>query len=124
MPLPTSSVSSGPSQSQPTQTTESTPPLQTVRPSSGATLASNEVVETWARAFYTRTPATESYDQLVTKVSQYLTGDMASSFTAQGDSTYEALKTDGGASKVVSAAVTKPRSVRLRPIPPAVSVGW
>lgn len=108
LPLPTSSGSAEPSQSQPTPT-DTTPPLQTARPSSGATLAANEVVSAWARAFYARTPATETYDQLVTKVSQYLTADMASSFTAQGDSTYDALKADGGTSKVVSEAVTSPK---------------
>lgn len=109
LPLPTSSTSSGPGASQSTQPTETTPPVQTATPSASSTLASNDVVSEWAKAFYTRTPASESYDQLVNKVSQYLTGDMASSFSAQGDSTYDALKADGGTSKVVSAAVTTPK---------------
>lgn len=108
LPLPSASGGPEPTRSQPTAG-ESTPPLQTERPSSTATLDSNEVVATWARGFYSRTPATESYDQLITRVSQYLTADMASSFTAQGDSTYDALKTDGGASRVVSAAVSAPK---------------
>ncbi|WP_344216545.1 hypothetical protein [Kribbella sancticallisti] len=110
LPLPSASgaPSSAPNQTAPTSG-DTTPPLQTNRPSPAATLASNDVVGAWARAFYTRTPATESYDQLVSKVSQYMTADMAASFTAQGDSTYEALKTDGGTSKVVSAVVTAPK---------------
>jgi hypothetical protein len=108
VPLPTF----GTSQAQPTAsptTTLTTPPLETSRPSAAATAAANGVVSAWARRFYTRTPATQSYDQLVNDVARYMTADMAASFSAQGDSTYEALKTDGGTSSVVSATVTAPK---------------
>jgi hypothetical protein len=110
LPLPTASGASvGSSESGPTPTDLTTPPLQTAHPSPAATATSNQVVVSWARKFYTRDPAAETYDQLVTSASQYMTADMASSFTAQGDSTYDALKADGGTSKVVSADVSAPK---------------
>lgn len=39
-----------------------------------------------------------------------MTDEVAASFAAAGDSTYEALKTDGGKSTVVAAPVTAPRA--------------
>jgi len=108
-PLPTGSESSGPSQPVPTTTAETTPPLETATPPPAAFTKANDVVRAWARKFYTRTPAVQSYDRLVTSASPYMTDDMASSFASQGDSTYDALKADGGTSKVVSAVVTAPK---------------
>jgi hypothetical protein len=110
IPLPTDpGASAGSSESVPAPSDLTTPPLQTGHPSPEATTTSNQVVAAWARKFYTRNPAVETYDELITNASQYMTADMASSLSAQGDSTYEALKTDGGASKVVSADVSAPR---------------
>ena len=52
-----------------------------------------DVVGAWARAFYTRDPAAETYAALVAKCAKYMTPEVASSFTAAGDPTYDALKT-------------------------------
>ena len=108
-PLPTATGSSGPTTTEPSATTPTTPPLETSGPSPAAITDSNKLVTEWARKFYTRTPATQSYDQLVSSASQYMTADLAVSFTSQGDSTYDALKADGGTSKVVSATVAAPK---------------
>jgi hypothetical protein len=89
--------------------TSSIPPVFTERPSASATTAVNDVSTSWARAFYTRDPAAETYDELVAKTAQFTTAEVASSFASAGDSTYEALKRDGGKSTVVSVAVTAPR---------------
>jgi hypothetical protein len=89
--------------------TGSTPPVQTVRPSAVDIADASRVVNAWAKLFYTRDPLTETYDQVVTNASQYMTAEMAASFTGQGDSTYDALKADGGTSKVFSAIVSAPR---------------
>jgi hypothetical protein len=67
------------------------------------------VVSSWARAFYSRNPATETYEELVSRTAQFTTRELAESFAAAGDSTYEALKTEGGKSSVVSAPVMAPR---------------
>jgi hypothetical protein len=110
LPLPTAGGTSQPQATdRPTNSVVTTPPLETSRPSAAATASANDLVGEWAKRFYTRTPSTQSYDQLVDSVAPYLTAEMASSFTAQGDSTYEALRTDGGSSKVVSATVTAPK---------------
>jgi hypothetical protein len=108
-PLPTATGSSGPTTTEPSATTPTTPPLETSGPSPAAITDSNKLVTEWARKFYTRTPATQSYDQLVSSASQYMTADLAASFTSQGDSTYVALKADRGTSKVVSATVAAPK---------------
>jgi len=92
----------------PTTAPLTTPPPQTQRPSSEATAVADDVVSAWARAFYTRDPSAETYAALVSKCSQWMTPEVASSFTSAGDPTYEALKTDGGKSSVVSAPVGAP----------------
>ncbi len=109
VPLPTSGTTSQSQLTAGPTSTLTTPPIETSRPSAAATATANDVVNAWAKRFYTRTPATQSYDQLVNDVARYLTADMAASFSAQGDSTYEALKSDGGTSSVVSATVASPK---------------
>jgi hypothetical protein len=89
--------------------TDSVPSVQTESPSSAAIATANHVVYTWARLFYTRNPSTKTYEQLVTSVSQYMTPQLTASFTAQGDSTYDALQLEGGASTVVSSTVSAPK---------------
>lgn len=84
-------------------------PITTQRPAADAVEAVTQVVTSWARVFYTRTPAQETYAELVERAAQYTTDEVAASFTNAGDSTYDALATDGGSSKVASAPVTAPR---------------
>jgi hypothetical protein len=86
------------------------PPVLTERPSAAATTAASDAALNWARTFYTRDPASETYDQLVARTAQFTTPEVAESFTAAGDSTYEALKADGGRSTVISAPVAAPQS--------------
>ncbi|MFC9693183.1 hypothetical protein ACFTSF_31835 [Kribbella sp. NPDC056951] len=88
--------------------TLTTPPVQTQRPGAGAIASASQVVGAWAKAFYTRDPGAESYAALVAKCAKYMTSEVASSFTAAGDPTYDALKTDGGRSTVLAALVTAP----------------
>jgi hypothetical protein len=110
LPLPTGSAASGsPSGSSTVVPSETTPPPATLRPNPAATLSANDVVGKWARQFYTRNPATRSYSDFVNDAAQYMTDDLAAGYIAQGDSTYEALKTQNGTSKVVSAVVTAPK---------------
>jgi hypothetical protein len=110
LPLPTDpAASASPSVTSPVSEGLTTPPLQTATPPSTAIATSTAIVAAWARKFYTRDPASETYEQLVSSASQYMTADLASSFVAQGDSTYDALKADGGRSQVVSAAVVTPK---------------
>jgi hypothetical protein len=97
--------------SQPTEpptTALTTPPPQTQRPSSEATALATDVVGAWARAFYTRDPAAESYAALVDKSAKYMTAEVAASFKSAGDPTYDALKNDGGKSTVLAAPVSAP----------------
>ena len=75
-----------------------------------ATSIASHVTNEWAHAFYTRTPAKESYEQLVTRVGKYMTSEVAESLIASGDPTYEALRIDGGNSAVVAAPATAPRA--------------
>jgi hypothetical protein len=89
--------------------TSSIPPVLTERPSASATTAASDVTTSWARAFYTRDPTVETYDELVAKTAQFMTAEVASSFVAAGDSTYDALKADRGKSTIVSVAVAAPR---------------
>jgi hypothetical protein len=97
--------------SQPVLTpTLTTPPPETERPSAEATALAADVVGAWARTFYTRDPAAETYASLITKASKYMTSEVAASFAAAGDSTYDALKTDGGRSTVLAAPVSSPRA--------------
>ena len=86
----------------------STPPVLTERPSALATAAAADVVTKWARMFYTRDPAAETYTDLVNKTGEFITDEVGDSLVAAGDSTYDALKTDGGKSTVASVAVTLP----------------
>lgn len=101
---PSSSVSPSPSPSP-----VGSLPIATERPPANALTSANQVVASWARVFYTRTPALETYADLVERAAQYTTDEVATSFTAAGDSTYEALAADGGRSRVVSAPVSAPR---------------
>ena len=48
-----------------TTSTLTTPPPQTQRPGAEATAAADQIVKGWANLFYKRTPATETYAQLV-----------------------------------------------------------
>ncbi|WP_433021239.1 hypothetical protein [Kribbella sp. CA-294648] len=68
-----------------------------------------DVATRWARTFYTRDPARESYRDLVTRTGPFISGEVADSLMAAGDTTYDALKRDGGKSTVVSVAVAAPR---------------
>jgi hypothetical protein len=110
----TEATQSGDSPS-PTATAPSRPlpnatlPVITQRPSAQSTAAANQVTRDWASAFYTRDPAKETYPQLVARAARYTTPQVAESFKSAGDSTYEALRADGGVSQVVKAAVTAPR---------------
>lgn len=112
LPLPTySSSTESPSATDSSlpSPTDSIPPVQTERPSADDMAEATQVVGAWAELFYTRNPSTETYEQLVAKASQYMTADLAASFTAQGDSTYDALEAEGGTSKVAAAPVSAPR---------------
>jgi hypothetical protein len=108
--LPTS-ASSGTTTAPPTASAPlTTPPIETARPGAQATAMATDVVGAWARTFYTRDPALETYASLIEKASAYMTQEVAATFAAAGDSTYEALKTDGGKSAVVAAPVSTPRT--------------
>ncbi|WP_133999701.1 hypothetical protein [Kribbella sp. VKM Ac-2566] len=86
-----------------------TPPPQTERPGAAATTAADTTARSWANLFYKRTPATETYEQLVDRASQFTTPELATSFASAGDATYDALRSSGGTSKVLSVTVTAPR---------------
>lgn len=87
----------------------STPPILTERPSAVATAAAVDIVDKWARTFYTRDPGGESYADLIDKTAPYITNQLGDTLAAEGDSTYDALKADGGRSTVVSVKVDPPR---------------
>jgi hypothetical protein len=106
LPTPTSGGTTVPS---PVSPTLSTPPIETARPGAQATALATDVVGAWARTFYTRDPGAETYAGLIAKASKYMTAEVAATFAAAGDSTYEALKTDGGKSTVIAAPVSAPR---------------
>ncbi|MFF0345268.1 hypothetical protein [Kribbella sp. NPDC004875] len=72
------------------------------------TAQADQVTRSWANIFYKRTPATETYNELVGRASQFTTPELADSFTGAGDATYDALRTSGGTSKVLSVMVAKP----------------
>ncbi|MFF1820454.1 hypothetical protein ACFVWG_24330 [Kribbella sp. NPDC058245] len=86
-----------------------TPPPVTERPGAQQTAAADEVSRSWANVFYARTPVTETYGQLVDRAEQYTTSELAATFSSAGDATYDALKADGGVSRVVSVNVAAPR---------------
>ncbi|MDX6263664.1 MAG: hypothetical protein QOH84_5352 [Kribbellaceae bacterium] len=112
IPLPTAPAASSTSISeQPSATaTQSTPPPESHRPPPTAISGAVKVIETWARVFYTRDPAAESYSQLVNKTAEYVTPGLGASFAAAGDSTYDALKASNGRSTVAAAVVSTPRA--------------
>lgn len=96
-----------PSESVPTSTTPL--PTTTQRVSSAQINEASTVAGNWAKVFYTRNPAAETYDQLVARAGQYTTDAVTSSFTSSGDSTYEALRSSKGTSRVLKATVVAPR---------------
>ncbi|MDX3003290.1 hypothetical protein PWY87_16500 [Kribbella solani] len=106
--LPTAPATQPNQPTAPSSSTLTTPPLQSQRPSGDAIALASDVVGAWSRAFYTRDPGTETYEALVAKCAKYMTPEVASSFTSAGDPTYDALKTDGGKSAVISAPVSTP----------------
>jgi hypothetical protein len=112
VPLPTAPGTSSTSESElPSATpTQSTPPPETHRPPPTAITGAVKLIETWARVFYTRDPAAESYSQLINKTAEYVTPGLGASFAAAGDSTYDALKASNGRSTVVAAVVSVPRA--------------
>jgi len=116
LPTPPSNTEPGQESPQATTPTLTTPPPQTQRPSAESTALATDVVGAWARAFYTRDPAAESYSALVAKCAKYMTPEIASSFTAAGDPTYDALKKDGGKSTVISAPVSAPLANAEAPV--------
>jgi hypothetical protein len=86
-----------------------TPPIQTQRPGAAQTALADGTVRSWANLFYARTPASETYEQLVGRAAEFTTSELAATFSSAGDVTYDALKTSGGTSRVVSVTVTGPR---------------
>jgi hypothetical protein len=84
-------------------------PVTSNRASAAQVSAASTVVGAWAKVFYTRNPAIETYEQLVAKAGRYTTDAVSASFTSAGDSTYEALRTSQGTSRVIEAPVTAPR---------------
>jgi hypothetical protein len=109
--LPTAPASSGSASDLPVggpSTLQTTPPPETSRPGAEVTARASDVVGAWAREFYTRDPAAETYAALVAKCAKYMTPEVAASFSSAGDPTYEALKNDGGRSTVLAAPVSSP----------------
>jgi len=86
------------------------PPVLTQRPSAAATVAAADVARGWAQTFYSRNPAAETYDDLVTKASRYTTSDVSNSLREAGDSTYDALKTNQGTSRVEGVEIQPPKA--------------
>jgi hypothetical protein len=109
-PAPGGSTESTPSPTLTASATNSTPPVLTERPSALATTAAVEVATKWARSFYTRDPAAESYQDLVARTRPFITDEVGQSLISEGDSTYDALKTDGGKSSVVSVTAAAPQA--------------
>ncbi|GAA1163249.1 hypothetical protein GCM10009630_71650 [Kribbella jejuensis] len=114
--LPTAPASQANQGTAPITTPLTTPPPVSQRPSADDIALANDVVGTWARAFYTRDPSAETYAALVEKCAKYMTDEVASSFTAAGDPTYDALKNDGGKSTVLSAPVSAPPATADAPV--------
>jgi hypothetical protein len=106
---PTTSETASPGSSAGTASLIAPPPL-TQRPSADATAAAAETVRSWAQAFYTRNPASETYDALVTKASKLTTSEVSDSLRQAGDSTYDALKANQGTSRVVGVEVQQPKA--------------
>ncbi|MEU0089257.1 hypothetical protein [Kribbella sp. NPDC006257] len=109
--LPTAPASSGTGTEVPVggpSTGLTTPPPETSRPGAEVTARASDVVGAWARDFYTRDPAAETYAALIARCAKYMTPEVAASFSSAGDPTYDALQKDGGKSTVVAAPVTSP----------------
>jgi hypothetical protein len=109
--LPTAPASSGTGTEAPVSgpsTGLTTPPPETSRPGAEVTARVSDVVGAWARDFYTRDPAAETYAALVAKCAKYTTPEVAASFSSAGDPTYDALSKDGGKSTVLAAPVSSP----------------
>jgi hypothetical protein len=87
----------------------STPPILTARPAPTATTAATTTVNAWARVFYTRDPSRETYADLIDKTAAYITTQLGDNLQTEGDSTYDALKSDGGKSTVTNVKVEMPR---------------
>ncbi|MFG1905117.1 hypothetical protein [Kribbella sp. NPDC048928] len=109
LPLPTSVDSTPLPTPSASETRDTTPPPVMLQPNPSATASANDVVGRWAKQFYTRTPGTRTYADFVEDAAQYMTSDLVTSFIAQGDSTYEALKAQKGSSRVFSATVGAPK---------------
>jgi hypothetical protein len=107
VPQPTGGAQNTASPSSPQSLT--TPPIQTQRPGAAQTASADESAKKWANSFYARTPQNETYEQLVGRAAEFTTSELAASFTAAGDTTYDALRTSGGSSRVVAVAVNAPR---------------
>ncbi|HYU04099.1 MAG TPA: hypothetical protein VEL02_09680 [Jatrophihabitantaceae bacterium] len=86
------------------------PPVMKARASAADITAASRVAVNWGRAFYTRRPATETYQQLVDRTRSYMTSAVAASFASAGDPTYEALKKAHGTSRVVTITSVQPRA--------------
>jgi hypothetical protein len=110
IPLPSAPGTTSASELPSATPTQSTPPPESHRPPPTAISGAVKLIETWARAFYTRDPAAVSYAQLINKTAEYVTPGLGASFAAAGDSTYDALKASNGRSTVAAALVTAPRA--------------
>jgi len=102
-------ASQPPSSASSPRSTPTPVPVLTQRPSVADVAAASRIAVTWGRVFYTRQPATETYQQLVSRAGRYTTSAVAASFSAAGDPTYEALKAAHGSSRVLSATSAQPR---------------
>lgn len=95
--------------SSPSTLTNSTPPILTERPPASAGASAEETINAWTRLFYQRDPSSETYTNLIDKTAPYITTQLGDSLLAEGDSTYDALKADGGKSSVVAVQIGAPR---------------
>ncbi len=59
--------------------------------------------------FYARDPSSETYANLIDKTAAYITSELGESLQSEGDSTYDALKSDGGKSTVAAVKVEMPK---------------
>lgn len=89
----------------PTGQATPTPSEQSGRLTPAAAVA---VIRTWTAAFYTRTPAAETYTELLERTQLYLTDEVAQTLREAGDPTYDALAAAHGTSHVDKITVTQP----------------
>jgi hypothetical protein len=115
--VPTVPGSTEPSASTPAKSPSATatspapvPPPATQRASAAQVTAASRIAGLWAKSFYSRNPAKETYSELVEKAGRYTTREVAESFISAGDSTYTALRSAKGTSRVLAAPVTPPRA--------------